>query len=293
MKKLSFLAAIILVLAFMVSCGASSNYDKEYTNSAPQADPAYDDSYGYASDTVRETVGGLEESGGVANLPQKIIKDAGLHIHVEEFDAAVSLAKNYALSAGGYIENFSASGTENKSGQLIIRVPSERFDDTLAAVRKLGEVTSAKQSEKNVSAEYYNISARLDTKLAEEARILQMIDAATNISDLITLEERLSDIRYSIRSYEASLTDIDLRAGFSTITLNLYEDRDVAVKVSEEGFFKAIADSFFASVNFLITLFKWIVIIVVAAALPGALMCSIASVVVLVIRLRRKRRKKR
>ena len=54
-------------------------------------------------------------------------------------------------------------------------------------------------------------------------RLLAILSKATQLTDVLELESRLSDVRYQIESYEATLRNLDSRISYSTLHITLQE----------------------------------------------------------------------
>ncbi len=118
---------------------------------------------------------------------------------------------------------------------IILRVPRDQFDTVLKRVESLAKVVSSSQSAEDVTASYYDIAGRLETRRVEEARVLEMIPRAEKIEDLLALEERLGEIRTDIELYQSQMNNIDRLAAYSTIHVNLEEvPREEMIVVSDD-----------------------------------------------------------
>ena len=75
----------------------------------------------------------------------------------------------------------------------------------------------------DVTESYTDTEARLKTLRLQEERLLEILSKATELSDVLELESRLSDVRYQIESYEATLRNYDSRVSYSTLHITLQE----------------------------------------------------------------------
>jgi len=58
---------------------------------------------------------------------------------------------------------------------------------------------------------------------AQETRLLEMMELAETVEDIITIEDKLTDVRYRIDSLQANLNNWDRRVSYSTLSLTLQE----------------------------------------------------------------------
>lgn len=75
----------------------------------------------------------------------------------------------------------------------------------------------------DVTESYTDTEARLKTLRLQEERLLEILSKATQLTDVLELESRLSDVRYQIESYEATLRNFDSRISYSTLHITLQE----------------------------------------------------------------------
>jgi len=246
-KALSLLLVLCLTLAALVSCGASV---KDFSGSASN-DAAYEKEIGYApgadgsdffytyvekdemyAPTENESVT-LDASTATAPDPlagRKIIKTVNVVAETKSFDSALASIESQVDSLGGYIQSSNVYGNslENKhSGyrraSYTLRIPAEHLDYFMSTVGDLLNITSSKTGVNDITDTYVDIEARLTALKTEEARLLELLSQGKNLSDIITVEERLSNVRYEIESYTARLRGYDTLVAFSTVNLEISE----------------------------------------------------------------------
>ena len=93
----------------------------------------------------------------------------------------------------------------------------------MGAAGELCNVVSRSTDVADVTESYADTEARLKTLRLQEERLLEILSKATELSDVLELESRLSDVRYQIESYEATLRNYDSRVSYSTLYITLQE----------------------------------------------------------------------
>lgn len=162
---------------------------------------------------------------------ERIIRTATVNLEVAEgsFDDAWEEAFAIAERVGG-----SVASTERRSddrvgaerppvGTLVLRVPVERFEDALVAVRALGEVRLDRSSSKDVTEEYVDLQSRLRHMRAQETALLRLMTRAESVSDTLKIQKELAEVQAEIERVTGRLNFIDARADLSTITLTVGE----------------------------------------------------------------------
>ena len=184
------------------------------------------------------TSGELENAGESARAAEdsKIIYTANLTLESKDYDAARTALDAALAEAGGYMEasdEYSNSGSR-RSLSLTLRVPQENYESFLAAVAATGNVTYKSQQAEDVTTQYMDIEARLDS-LKEQRTCLQELKAsADNLSDLLQIESSLSDVQYQLESYQSQLDWYSRQVECCTVYLSLEEVQTYTPV--EEGF---------------------------------------------------------
>jgi hypothetical protein len=279
MKKIlrisAFLSAFVLLLAILSGCsqGTTAEVPADFDSAAP--------SFGYetaasnsqakmippqgpavqaaGTDDVGKAVSPIlpGNSGYLPNVSEKLIYTGSISVESKEFDKTVDAAKRLADLLGGYIESSNTNGETyypkgsglatviNRNAAITYRVPQAKFDSFFSAVGKLGNVVSSSMNVQNVTAQYVDTEARLSTLKVEEQRLLELLKKAAKIEDMITLESKLSDVRYQIESQTGSLRYLQTKVDYSTITLTIREVSDYSDNVpAVRTFWQRLADAF-------------------------------------------------
>ncbi|MFW5632201.1 MAG: DUF4349 domain-containing protein, partial [Acetivibrio ethanolgignens] len=129
--------------------------------------------------------------------------------------------------------------------------------------------------------------------LAEQERLLELLERAETIEDIITLESRLSDVRYQIESMESQLRTMDNQVTYSTVYLFISEVTRLT-PVNEQSVWEKITTGFADS---LVNVGNGIVDLAIGFVinLPYLVVwAAVVAVLVILIRLiiRKKRQKK-
>jgi Domain of unknown function (DUF4349) len=181
--------------------------------------------------------GGAQPAGGSAIpvTPQTgaQIKRAELTVQLTsaQFRSGVAQATQLPGSVGGFVQSSQVSGgapidekrNEPRFAVVVMRVPSARFDDVRGRLGGLGKLTSENISGEEVSAQLVDMQARMTSLLLQEEAYKKLFNAATKIQDIITVQERLTDVRTQIEQISAQKANLGNQVAMSTITLNLQE----------------------------------------------------------------------
>ena len=226
------------------------------------------------------TSGELESAGESAHAAEnsKIIYTANLTLESKDYDAARAALDAALAEAGGYMESSDeyANSGSRRSLSLTLRVPQENYESFLAAVAATGNVTYKSQQAEDVTTQYMDIEARLDSLKEQRTRLQELKASADNLSDLLQIESSLSDVQYQLESYQSQLDWYSNQVQQCTVYVNLNEVQNYTP--TDESFLGSVGAAFAQGwsnfVNGLQQLAVWLagawpVVLVVAAAAAG------------------------
>lgn len=279
MKKRNFETKIItgLLTAGMIlsltACGSSSKgsygisdlMDADYAvasneAAAPEAS-TYEDGFGMtegydSAENAQDTSTTVpEESADTAVADRKLIKTVNMDVETREYDKLLSAVENKVTELGGYIESLDAyngstyySYRSTRNANLTIRIPKDRLEEFQNTVSELGNVTSRSENVQDVTLTYVDLQSHRDALRTEQERLLQLLEQAESVEDIITIEQRLSDVRYQLESMESQLRSYDNRVDYSTVYLYI-DEVEVYTPVEEETVWERISTGFVDSLK--------------------------------------------
>lgn len=156
----------------------------------------------------------------------KLIRNAEATLEVENIQKVYDEIVKIGKGKSGYLAaaNFNESTSGRISAQIILRVPKEKFEETIDKVRKLGQVKRFDINSIDISQDYNALVSELNTiktvydKIAEKLK-----EKKTDIQQAIRLESELTPIAKRIEAIRNKISQYDNLISVSTITINLYE----------------------------------------------------------------------
>jgi hypothetical protein len=188
----------------------------------------------------KESTGAIAGGGAPDNQPmaalddRKIVQTATLKLQVDEVGASFEEVGRIATAAGGFIasSNFALLG-EDQVASLTIRVPADRYQDTLSQVRGLGvKVEGEGSNASDVTEEYADLQSRLRNLEASETRLLELLGRAQNINEVLQVQDRINNVRGEIERTLGRIALLDKLSDLATITVHL---RPVAAGTTPNG----------------------------------------------------------
>lgn len=160
-----------------------------------------------------------------AIVQRQLVTTGSLSISVKNPVAAAETATRTVATAGGRIDEQSeqpATDTHRASASLTLRVPSDRLDNTIASLKKLGTVNELTLNANDVTTQVQDTDARVSALQASVDRLLTLMSTATNTKDLIDLESALSSRQADLDSLKAQQAYLKDQVSMSTLTLTLH-----------------------------------------------------------------------
>lgn len=178
-------------------------------------------SQGQAADLTSGPLGDL----GLTQIGPSIVKTADISVLVKAggFNAAFQSATLVAQRYGGFVESSSTAGVKHRSGDLLIRVPSDRFDEAMTDLRGLGQVESQTISGQDVTSQFVDLEARLRTWESQEAALLRLMRRASSVEATLRIQQNLQDVQFRIEEIKGQLQLLQNQTDLATIHATIRE----------------------------------------------------------------------
>ena len=233
-KTLTIVMAAALLLGLLGGCGSK--------NLSMEPDTAR--SYLYAEDSISyETAmaapaamsgagSNAESAADTASIPlpenRKWVITMSLTAETENLTDAMGLLAEKIQESGGYVESQSVSGTAVNSGRspsayITVRIPAEQLDSFVEDVSGMTNVVSSSRYVEDITLRYTDTEGRVKALQTEEARLLELMEQAETMSDLLEIEGRLTEVRYQLENYTSTLRLYDNQVDYATLDLTLRE----------------------------------------------------------------------
>lgn len=240
-KKIIALAVTILLGSCVLAGCSSKAEDAAFESASGMLSDSYNemgdilDYESSASDnkgaSPSETEGG---SGADVSTNRKIIERVYLNAETKEFDALLNKLTEEIEKVGGYVENSSVSGNSydydrERYANFTVRVPSSKSDEFTTFVSENSTVTSKEVETEDVTLSYVDMESRVSALQTEKATLERLLADAETMADVITIQDRLTDVIYEIESYQSQLRTYDNLIDYTTISIRIYEVERVTI----------------------------------------------------------------
>lgn len=230
------LGALVAIGLLLAACAAGASYD---LGSIPEK-PATGDGNGYVVGPTTPEGLPSEDQGGTPNAPSaddaKVIRTGRIELEVDGIDAAVAKARAEIVAVGGYVSGTESYDQGEKTfATIVYRIPADRWDDALAALRKLARKVVAEQtSAVEVTGQVLDLDARIRNLKATETQLLEIMTQATRIADILAVQTQLTDVQGQIEQLSTEKQHLEDQAALGTLSVS-YTVPVAAVQQTQEG----------------------------------------------------------
>lgn len=287
-KKVEAFLMAVMLLMMTAGCGNSSKMAAD-ERATVSSGAELDGEYSWDTDETADT-GVTSENGLEAQVEngRKLIRTVSLSLETKEFDSVLTNLSTKTTELGGYIETSSVNGNSyshhsTRYASYVIRIPADKLNEFVEVVSELGNVTQKNESVEDVTLRYIDVESHKKALETEQERLLELLSKAENMEEILTIESKLSDIRYEIENYESQLKTMDNQIDYSTVSVYIDEVERVT-DTGEKGFFEEIKERFGNSLYIVARGIRGLVIGILGS-LPILIVCGgVIAVVVIVVR---------
>jgi hypothetical protein len=181
---------------------------------------------------------------------QKLIRTVYMDAETQSMDALMPWIEGRVADLGGYFERKSIrrsgsrdDGSYYKYADLMVRIPSENLDQFISQVGDNANITSTSEETENVTLTYVSTQSRVQALETEQKRLLELLEGAETMEDLLTIEARLTEVRWELENYASQLRLYDNQIDYATIYFYIEEVQEYT-PVEEPTFFERIKLTF-------------------------------------------------
>ena len=289
------LISSMLVLLFVCMCvvGCSSGkysttdslYDSEHANGtfekqeAGMASPDAGDKNAQTSSQVSAEVGANDLD------TRKLIKDVSLEVETKSFDEFMKGLQTEINGKGGFVQSADVYGNgedtdDTRRATMVVRIPAKQLDLFLNKVSSLGNITYKTEKVQDVTMDYVDIQSHIKALQVEQKSLLGLLEEAKNLTDILSIQDRLTQVRSELESYETRLRTYNDLIAYSTITLSITEVERITPV--QQGMWSQIGSDFSQSLN---TIGKGArdLFVYFAGNLPYVLLLAIVALIIIII----------
>lgn len=292
------LALLALVLA---GCGAAPGGGDTSAGEAgamSMAGAAADDAGGAAAPdeaAVSDTAGGTADADatGAAAAGRQVVTSGDVGLVSADPRAAADAVVDLVERAGGRVDARQETAARESEGvlgtaSLTVRVPSDALTGVLDGLEDVGEVDTVDLRSEDVTATAQDLDARIRATRLSVARIEDLLSRATTQTDIISAENTLTERQATLEQLESQRARVAEQVALSTLRVQIWAATPPAEVAAEPrgGFLGGLESGWAALVSV-----AGVVVLVIGALLPWAVVAALLLGVVLLVRRAVRRRR--
>ncbi|HEX5015051.1 MAG TPA: DUF4349 domain-containing protein [Candidatus Limnocylindrales bacterium] len=150
----------------------------------------------------------------------KIIRNGSMQLEVADVPKALASARSSILGVGGYIgASQQYRDGDNDVATVEYRIPVERWEDALDALRGLGTEVGEQTDSADVTSQIVDLDARIRNLRASESALVAYLEKSTQLNDMLEIESRLTNVRSQIEQLVAQKESLDDRVAYATLAV--------------------------------------------------------------------------
>ena len=246
MKIRHFFAVFLCICLLLTACGAETPADKEAAH-----DIRYDRTESPMEDASTELK--TDSAAGLtapAQSDRKLIRTVSMDAETENYDTLLTALEEKLTALGGYTESRQTGtyGSTRRWSSMTIRIPADNLSAFVTHVSKNANVLSTSEETKDVTLQYVDTESKITALETEQARLLELLAGAQNLSEILEIEARLSDVTYELERYASQKRSYDNQITYATVRLTV-EEVEVLTPVEEPSVFDRIRTGFTSSLH--------------------------------------------
>ncbi len=136
-----------------------------------------------------------------------------------EIDPVATQIGDVAANLGGFVQSSSVSS--NEGGSLDLRVPSDRMEQAIQRISRLGRVRELQRRSVDITANVVSARERLADARAERKSLLEQLANAVTVNETESIRARLEIVSREIARARRSLSRVNNEANFANVTVQL------------------------------------------------------------------------
>ena len=254
MKRTRFLTLFLILCLLLTACGAAAPMEGGEFHRA-ESDYAVNDIIEMPGETTAAMAPEeLKSDGSLSEVParpdRKLIKTVTMEAETEHYDDLIAALEEKLTALGGYTENRHTGryGKSRRWSEMTIRIPAENLSGFVTHVTEHANVLNTSEETVDVTLQYSDTEAKIAALELERSRLMELLATAGNLSEILEIEARLSDVTYELERYESHKRGYDNQITYATVHLRL-EEVEVLTPMEEPTVWTRIRDGFMESLE--------------------------------------------
>src|SRR4030095_16448847 len=120
-----------------------------------------------------------------------------------------------------YERTINITDDRSSSASFVIKLPPENAEEAIADLEAIGVQRTTSQGTADVTSQVVDIDARLVTAQASLDRVRKLLENATDLGQILSLESQLTERETLVEQYKAMQRALDDRVALATLRVQL------------------------------------------------------------------------
>ena len=234
-KWTSALLTLLLLLS-LTACGGTAKSEAAMDNGyapqeAPKAEMDYE--YGIVTDSAQSAATSLPAD-------RKLIRTVRMEAETENLTVLLTALEEKLTALSGYVEareiynGSSYASRRYRHAEMTLRIPSDSLNSFVAHVEENANVVTSNETIDDVTTQYVDTESHIKALEIEQERLLELLSKADTMEDILTIEKRLTNVRYALENYVSQLRSLDNKVTYATVHLYVTEVQEYTPIVEKE-----------------------------------------------------------
>ncbi|MDY6765750.1 MAG: DUF4349 domain-containing protein [Candidatus Nanohaloarchaea archaeon] len=216
------LAAAALIAVLVTGAVVQGNLSTSAAGQQLEATARYDKAVREMSGAAGGGAAG--DAGGDSPATGRMrITHVSMDIDVPDVAQAQAAIEQMVDRYGGYTQDTSLNREFGDTGRMQVRVPVANRTVFTDGVAERWTVQSRETRSEDVTRRHTELTLELKNKRQELRRLEELMNRTDDVEHLITIQERMGELRTRIQYLENELTQLEERVEYATITISMEE----------------------------------------------------------------------
>jgi len=158
-----------------------------------------------------------------ASISDRMIIYSGyVTLETNDIDEVIMKIRNLAERYGGYVASSNRYiYDEEVRAEIVIRVPKDKFHTAIQEIEGYGKVLNEGVNSEDITQQYIDLKARLSNLQRQEKRLLEILEAAKNVEEILAIEKELERVRGEIEALQGQINYLERSVEMSVISISL------------------------------------------------------------------------
>lgn len=202
--------------------------------------------------TSLDYAGDSAERGSSGSTGRKVITRYSIDLEVPDVEEAMAETEKITERYAGFVDSSSFDRETGVHGSLTVRIPENNVTEFLDQLDEEWKVESSRKNSEDVTDRYTELQLELRNKRQELQRLEELMNRTNDTSDLIKIQERMSELRSRIQYLDNQLTDLDRRVEYTEVSISYEEPQPFSTEFEIRESFRDAYRGLFQSINLMI-----------------------------------------